>query len=56
MIWDTKDIEAEELEENDALDIFVRAYFDSKNALESDCHYRCWNGKASFNYRLKFKE
>ncbi len=37
-------------------DVYIRAFFDSKNALETDCHYRCQDGKASFNYRLKFKE
>ena len=35
-------------------DIYVRAFFDSNNAKESDTHYRCTNGKASFNYRLIF--
>lgn len=33
-------------------DIFVKAYIDDKDKKESDCHYRCGNGKASFNYRL----
>jgi hypothetical protein len=32
----------------------VRAFFDSNDAKETDTHYRCANGKASFNYRLKF--
>lgn len=35
-------------------DVFVRAYFDSKQAKETDTHYRCKEGKASFNYRLLF--
>jgi len=29
-------------------------FFDSNNAKETDTHFRCKNGKASFNYRLLF--
>ena len=36
-------------------DVFIRCFFDTKNALETDTHYRCQTGKASFNYRLNFK-
>lgn len=36
-------------------DVFFRCFFDSrKDSLETDCHYRCQNGKASFNYRLLY--
>lgn len=36
-------------------DVYCRAFFDSKqDAKETDTHYRCQNGKASFNYRLLF--
>ena len=36
-------------------DVYCRAFFDSKvESKETDTHYRCQNGKASFNYRLLF--
>ena len=36
-------------------DVYIRAFFDSKQQVkETDTHYRCQNGKASFNYRLVF--
>lgn len=54
VVWDTKEIKMMDAEGTS--DVFFRAYFDSKNALETDCHYRCQTGKASFNYRLLFKE
>ena len=54
VIWDTKEIKM--MDDEGTSDVFIKAFFDSKNALESDCHYRCQTGKASFNYRLLFKE
>lgn len=37
-------------------DVYCRAFFDSKKEVkETDTHYRCQNGKASFNYRLIYK-
>ena len=36
-------------------DVFIRAFFDSKEQTkETDTHFRCSDGKASFNYRLLF--
>jgi hypothetical protein len=36
-------------------DVFIRAFFDSKEcSKETDTHFRCQNGKASFNYRMLF--
>ena len=35
-------------------DAFVRCFFDTKQAKETDTHYRCSTGQASFNYRLLF--
>ncbi len=36
-------------------DVFCRAFFDSKeDAKETDTHYRCGTGAASFNYRLLY--
>lgn len=54
VVWDTKEIKMMDAEGTS--DVYIRAFFDSKNAQETDCHYRCQDGKASFNYRLKFKE
>ena len=36
-------------------DPFYRCYFDSKDALETDTHFRNQNGKPSFNWRLIYK-
>ena len=36
-------------------DVYIRGFFDSrKDALETDTHYRCQTGEASFNYRLLY--
>ena len=36
-------------------DVYCRAFFDSsKDSKETDTHFRCSNGKASFNYRLLY--
>ena len=52
VIWDTKDVKTMDWEGTS--DVFVKAWFDDKEKKESDCHYRCSNGKASFNYRLLY--
>lgn len=36
-------------------DVFIRSFFDSREcSKETDTHFRCQTGKASFNYRLLF--
>lgn len=35
-------------------DVFVRVFFDTEEDQTTDTHWRCQNGNASFNYRLKF--
>lgn len=35
-------------------DVYVRAFFDDNDDQTTDTHWRCQNGKASFNYRLLF--
>mmetsp|Transcript_9294 Transcript_9294/g.6660 ORF Transcript_9294/g.6660 Transcript_9294/m.6660 type:complete len:253 (-) Transcript_9294:589-1347(-) len=35
-------------------DAYIVAYIDDKDKRETDTHYRCSTGKASFNYRLLF--
>ena len=54
VIWDTKDIKMMDVEGTS--DVFIKCFFDNKNALETDTHFRCQTGKASFNYRLLFNE
>ena len=36
-------------------DGFIKAFFDSNHAKETDTHFRNQNGECSFNYRLLFK-
>ncbi|TNV72912.1 hypothetical protein FGO68_gene3417 [Halteria grandinella] len=53
VIYDTEDVVANDAE--GCSDVYCRAFFDSKeDAKETDTHYRCSNGKASFNYRLLY--
>lgn len=53
-IFDTDKIKMMDVEGTS--DVFVRCYFDSKKALETDTHFRCQTGIASFNYRLIYRE
>jgi Ca2+-dependent lipid-binding protein len=52
VVWDTLDVVMADIEGTS--DIYIRAFFDSKDDKETDTHFRCTTGKASFNYRLKF--
>lgn len=53
-VFDTKDIKM--MDDEGTSDVFIRSFFDSrKDALETDTHYRCQTGAASFNYRLNYK-
>ena len=52
VVWDTVDVVNMDIEGTS--DVYGRAFFDTKEAKETDTHYRCMNGKASFNYRLLF--
>jgi len=54
-VFNTKEIKM--MDDEGTSDVFIRAFFDSKkDALETDTHYRCQTGTASFNYRLMFKK
>jgi hypothetical protein len=54
VVWDTKDIAMMDIEGTS--DVFVRAKFDGTGAQkDTDCHYRCKDGAASFNYRMLYK-
>ena len=35
-------------------DVFIRTYIDDDNKKDTDTHYRCTDGSASFNYRILF--
>jgi hypothetical protein len=52
VVYDTKDIKMMDVEGTS--DVYARAFFDPKQAKETDTHYRCTNGAASFNYRLLY--
>lgn len=55
-IFGTTDLKLMDSEEGGCLDCYFRCFFDSrKDALETDTHYRCQTGKASYNYRLNYK-
>ena len=51
-MWDTVDVEAQDVEGTS--DVFIKAFMDDKDKKETDTHFRCSNGKASFNYRLLY--
>ena len=52
VVWDTKDVVAMDFEGTS--DVFFKCFFDNKFSKESDTHFRCSNGKASFNWRMLF--
>ena len=57
IIWDTKDVPKMDIEGTS--DVFFRGYFgeqdkSNKQVKETDTHYRCSNGAASFNFRLLY--
>jgi Ca2+-dependent lipid-binding protein len=54
VIWDASDVKMMDAE--DTTDAFVRCFFESRNAMETDTHYRLQPGDmASWNYRLCFR-
>jgi len=50
VIYDTVNVKCADVEGTS--DVFIKAFIDDKDKKETDTHYRCQNGKASFNYRL----
>ena len=52
VVFDTLGVKCMDVEGTS--DVYARVYFDTKDAKETDTHFRCQNGKASFNYRLLF--
>lgn len=52
VVYETRNIAMMDVEGTS--DVYAKAFFDPSDAKETDTHYRCTNGKASFNYRLLF--
>jgi len=50
VVWRTKDIQ--NMDDEGCSDVFIRAYFDPTNHINTDVHWRCSDGNASFNYRV----
>lgn len=51
-VYDTENIPMEDIEGTS--DVFIKSYIDHKGVQQTDTHYRCMNGEASFNYRILF--
>ncbi|CAG9332379.1 unnamed protein product [Blepharisma stoltei] len=52
VVWQTKGVASYDTE--DTSDLYVRAWINDEHPKETDTHYRCQNGKGSFNWRMKF--
>ena len=52
-VFETKELKMMDVE--GTTDGFIKAFFNTKNAKETDTHYRNQNGNCSFNYRLLYK-
>ena len=52
VVYETRNIAMMDVEGTS--DVYAKAFFDPSDSKETDTHYRCTNGKASFNYRLLF--
>jgi len=51
-IYDTKNVPMVDIE--GMSDVFIKAWIDEKNQKETDTHWRCSTGEASFNWRMLF--
>ncbi|CAM9674905.1 unnamed protein product, partial [Phaeothamnion confervicola] len=54
VIWKCKDVVAMDTLEN-MNDLFVKAWVEGCDPIETDTHWRAKKGKGSFNWRMKFK-
>jgi len=52
-VFETRELKMMDIE--GTTDGFIKAFFDSNKAKETDTHFRNQNGNCSFNYRLLFK-
>lgn len=53
IVWDSIDLKA--MDDEDTNDGFVKAFFDSDKAKETDTHWRNSDGKCSWNWRLIYR-
>jgi len=53
VIWDAKDVPNGDFEET--CDMFVKGFFEGKDSLKTDIHFRSQDHKGSFNFRFKFR-
>ena len=53
IVWKTEDIEMMDWEGTS--DVFCKVFLDPDDDQSTDTHWRCQNGKASFNWRIKMK-
>ena len=51
-VYDTKNVPMEDVEGTS--DVYVKAWINEKEKKETDTHWRCKNGEASFNYRVLY--
>ena len=51
-VYETKNVPMEDIEGTS--DVFVKAWINQNDKKETDTHWRCTTGEASFNYRLIF--
>jgi len=52
IVWGTEGVA--NYDDEGTSDIYIRAWVNECKPKETDTHYRCMNGKGSFNYRMKF--
>ena len=52
IIWKTEDVKTYDVEGTS--DLYVRAWVNTSEPKETDCHYRCQTGEGSFNWRMLF--
>ena len=53
VVWHTENLK--EMDFEGCTDAYFTCYFDSTQTQSTDTHWRCSTGKASFNWRMKFK-
>ena len=53
IVWETKEMKMMDTE--DTSDVYVTAFIDQKKRQNTDVHFRCQTGEASFNWRMVFQ-
>lgn len=52
-VMDTKNVPTD-MDFEGVSDVYIRSYVDDDDKKDTDTHFRCSNGAASFNWRLQF--